>query len=76
MFQDVLVHPYGPAEDIENNNNSINNNNNINTNNKEDVSKKNIKGKLKKLVRRKTPPADNYALPIELREQLKQIYVY
>ncbi|KAL0280860.1 UNVERIFIED_CONTAM: hypothetical protein PYX00_002025 [Menopon gallinae] len=64
--QDVLVHPSGPAEDVENNN----------VNNKEDANKKNIKGKLRKLVKRKTPPTENYALPLDIREQLKQIYVY
>lgn len=63
----MLVHSSGPAEDIENNNHS-----------KEwdRIGKKNVKGKIMKLVRRKTPPAENYALPLELREQLKQIYVY
>jgi len=65
--QNMLVHSSGPAEDIENNNHS-----------KEwdRIGKKNVKGKIMKLVRRKTPPAENYALPLELREQLKQIYVY
>ncbi|KAK6644798.1 hypothetical protein RUM43_001071 [Polyplax serrata] len=65
---DVVLHSSGPIEDIETNNN------NNNTSNKEETHKKNIKGKLKKLVRRKSATTENYALPLELREQLKQIY--
>lgn len=64
--QEVLVHP-GSCEDTRKCNGSSQSGGG--------TLKKNLGGKWKKLVKKKNPQ-EAYTIPAELKDQLKQIYVY